>query len=691
MTIQEAFELALQRHRVGRLADAEGIYRQILAAQPNHVEALHMLGVIAHQMGRNDLAIGWIQRAILLDPHKPLAHSNLGEAFRALGRLDEAIASYRRALNIEPGLECAHCNLGNALGQRGDIEGAIGAFRRALELKPKYAEAHNNLGLALRQRGQLEDAVHAFRCAVHFKPDFSDAHNNLGVALCDRGLIGEAIGSYRRAIQLRPGYPEAHNNLGVALRETGQLEEAMAAYRRAIQLRPDYAEAYNNLGVALRRCGQLDEAIVAFRNALQFRPDHPGIHSNLVFELQFHPGSDASTISDEQQRWNLRFGDPVKPLIQPHTNDRSPNRRLRVGYVSPDFRDHAVGRFALPLLERHDAGQFDVFCYSELARPDWMTDRFRALAGGWRDTVRVPDARLAEMIREDGVDILVDLAMHTEGNRLSVFAREPAPVQVTWLAYPGGTGLHSIGFRFTDAFMDPPGTAQTRSENPLRLPNCWCCYDPVDETPEVNDLPALSAEAVTFGSLNNYAKVNNGALALWARVLEAVERSRLLMLCPEGSARQRVLAFFGDRGIATNRLELVGQSQRSDYLKLYQRIDLALDPFPHNGMTTTCDALWMGVPVLTLPGEMPSSRAGLSLLSNVGLPELAAPSQEDYVQKAVELAANLPRLAELRSTLRSRMLASPLTDAPRFAGDVEAAYRTIWRAWCSEQPRVVTK
>jgi protein O-GlcNAc transferase len=289
---------------------------------------------------------------------------------------------------------------------------------------------------------------------------------------------------------------------------------------------------------------------------------------------------------------------------------------------------------------------------------------------------------LAEIIREDRVDILVDLAMHTAGNRLPVFARQPAPVQVAWLGYPGSTGLPCIGYRLTDACMEPPGEEPAWSaEEPVRLPDCWCCYHPADDSPEINPLPALSAEGVTFGSLNNFAKVNEGVLALWARVLEAVKGSRLVMFCPEGRTRERVWAFFAARGIATERVELVSFLPRWEYLSLYHRIDLGLDPFPCNGMTSTCDALWMGAPVVSLAGERPVSRAGLSLLSSIGLREFAASSEEDYVRIAFEAAGDLPRLADLRATLRPRMLASPLMDAPRFARNVEAAYRFMWKRW----------
>jgi protein O-GlcNAc transferase len=787
MTIPQAFDLALQHHRAGRLAEAEAGYRQILAAHPEHADALHLLGVIAHQVGRHDLAAEWIRQAIVLNPNFPTAHCNLGEALRALGQVDEAMAAYRRAiqirpdfpealnnladalrergqfeeaikhcrraLEVKPDFSDAHNNLGAALAGQGKFTEAIVNFRRALELKPNYPEACNNLGAALSAisehdeavaacrralelepgharaynnlgavlagRGQFDEAITAYRRALELKPDYAEAHNNLGSALAGHGQTDNAIATWQRALELKSDYPEALNNLGNALKDRGELEEAIATYRRALQLNPDYPEAcvnlgaalagqnrldeaivmcrraielrpgypeaFNNLGNALKHRGDLDEAVEAYRCALQVKPEHAWVHSNLIHVLHDHPGYEAGMISEEHERWNQKFSDPLKECVMPYANDRAAGRRLRVGYVSADFREHPVGRYVLPLLERHDREGFEIFCYSGAARPDWMTERLRSLAGNWRSTMGVPDARLAEMVREDGVDILVDLALHTAGNRLPVFARQPAPVQVSWLAYPGSTGLRGIGYRLTDARMEPEGQSVWPPEVPAPLPDCWCCYQPPAESPEVNALPALSAEGVTFGSLNNFSKVNEGVLALWARVLEAVKWSRLLMFCPEGVARDRVGAFFGERGIAAARVEFVGFLSGGEYLRLYQRIDLALDPFPRNGMTTTCDALWMGTPVMTMPGKMPASRAGLSLLSSVGLAELAASSEEDYVRMAVELAGDLPRLAELRASLRTRMLGSPLMDAPRFARNVEAAYRQMWQAWLRKQ------
>ena len=726
MTIPQAFQIALQHHQAGRLQEAEALYRQILAAQPKHSDALHLLGVIAHQVGRPDAAVGLIREAIAIDPNNPFAHCNLGEAQRASGQheeamacyrralqikadypealnnlgavlkerglLDEAITSYRGALRIKPDYAEAQINLGAALTGQGQFEEAAAACRRAVQLLPRSAEAHNNLGAALAGGLEMDEAAAEFRRAIELKPDYPEALQNLGAALVEAGKLDEAIAACRRALQLRPGYAEAHSCLGGALRDRGQPDEAIAAQRRALELKPEYVDAYINLGNALRDRGQSEEAITAYRAALRIQPDHAWLQSNLIYALDFHPGYGAGALALERALWEKKYAAPLQASFRPHRDDRRTDRRLKIGYVSANLYSHAVSNFTIPLLEAHDHRAHEIHIYSNVRRPDALTERQKKSADVWRETRRMSDEALAEQIRADQIDVLVDLDMHMGHNRLPVFARQPAPVQVSWLAYPGSTGLHSIGYRLTDNSMDPPGEKPAWSaEEPVRLPSSWCCYDPVEDTPGINALPALSAGVVTFGSMNNFAKIHEGVLARWTLVLEAVTDSRLLMFCPEGEARERVRAYFGARGIAPDRVDFSGFVRRHEYLSLYHRIDIALDPFPYNGMTTTCDALWMGTPVLTLPEEMPVSRSGLSLLSSVGLEEWVAYSEEDYVRIAAELAGNLPRLAEMRAALRPRMQASPLMDAPRFARDVETAYRAMWERWSTGQFPASTK
>jgi protein O-GlcNAc transferase len=787
VSIQQAFDLALQHHQAERLAEAENLCRRILAHDPAHVDAVRLSGMIAYQLGRNDIAANLFRRAIALCPDFPAAYVNLGNSLTNMGQLDEAIAAYRQAIALRPGYAEAYSNLGNALTNVGQLDEAIAACRQAIALRPNYAKAHNNLGVALRDRGQLDEAIAAYRQAIILDPNLPEAHTNLGNvlrskerldeaiaayrqaivlspryagaysnlgnvlrdkgqldeaiaahrqaialvpnfagaytnlgnALADKGQLDDAIAAHRQAIALKPNYAEAHSNLGNALRDKGQLIEAIAACRQAITLRPNYAgaysnlgsaltnqgqldeavaayrqaiflqpnlpEAHNNLGNALRDIGELDEAVAAYRQAIALRPDYAGAYSNLVYALHFHPGYDAQAIAEEHRRWNRQHAEPLRQFIQPHNNPPHPDRRLRVGYVSADFRNHSVSRFLLPLLRHHDHSAFEIICYSDVANGDAMTDSLRACADGWHNIVGYADERVANKVREDKIDILVDLAGHTAGNRLQVFALKPAPVQITYLGYPGTTGLSQMDYRLSDLFADPPGeTESLHTEKLWRLPVCnWCCREP-DDAPPVR--PSRSDGPICFGTFNNFAKASPAIMDLWAAILMANPSSRLIIKSRglgEPSVRRRIAQFFQSRGVPADRLDIRGsEPDVRSHLLVYNQLDIALDSFPYHGTTTTCDALWMGVPVVTLAGPSHVSRVGVSLLSCIGLPELIAQSPEEYVSIAVGLAGDFARLAELRRTLRERMRASPLMDAPRFARNIEAAYRQMWRTWC---------
>jgi predicted O-linked N-acetylglucosamine transferase (SPINDLY family) len=390
-------------------------------------------------------------------------------------------------------------------------------------------------------------------------------------------------------------------------------------------------------------------------------------------------------IYEEHRRWNQQHAEPLKKLIQPHTNNRDPDRRLRVGYVSPDFREHIVGQNLLPLLREHDHQQMEIFCYANLVRADALTEQFRRYADVWRSIAGLSDSQAVDLVRHDRIDILVDLTLHSAKNRLVVFAHKPAPVQVTFAGYPGSTGLDAIDYRLTDPYLDPPGlNDHFYSETSIRLPDSFWCYEPLVTELAVNPPPAQTDGHVTFGCLNNFCKINEPVLRLWAQVLKTIPRSRFMMLCPEGSHRQSLLDLMQREGIHPDRIKLIARRPHLQYLELYHRIDVGLDSFPYNGHTTSLDSFWMGVPVITLVGQTVVGRAGLSQLTNLGLTELIARTPEQYVQIATDLAGDLPRLAELRRTLRGRMRASPLMDAPRFARNVEAAYRQMWRNWCRQ-------
>ncbi len=686
LTIPQAFDLALRHHQAGRLQEAEQLYRQILTQQPGHADALHFLGVIAHQTGRHDTAVDLIRQAIALKPNYPEAYSNLGSALREKRQLAEATAACRQAIVLKADFFDAYYNLGHALRDQGQMDEAIAAWRQAIALEPGHPEAHNNLGGALRDRGQLDEAIAAWRQAIALEPGHPEAHNNLGGALRDRGQLDEAIAACRQAIALKPSFPEAHSNLGNALQEKGQLDEAVAAHRQVTVLSPSYAEGHNNLGIALKEKGLLDEAIAAFRQAIALKPNYVEAHSNLVYTLHFHPAYVAQALAAEHRCWNLRHAAPLKKFIRPHRNDRSPDRRLRIGYVSPDFREHPVGRFLLPLLAQHDHQRFEVVCYAQVPVPDAITQRLRSYTDGWRSIMGLSDIQAADLIRRDGIDILVDLTMHMGHNRMLLFARKPAPVQVTYLAYCSTTGLETIDYRLSDPYLDPPGGDESfYSEQTIRLPETYWCYQPSIAAAEAGPLPLLESAHITFGCLNNFAKVSEPALATWAALLRAIPNSQLLLHAHEGSHRQRLLARLEREGIKGKRVEFAGFMPAEKYFDLYRRIDIALDTFPYGGGTTTCDALWMGVPVVSLAGQTAVGRGGLSILSNVGLPELVARSPEQYVEIAAGLAGDLPRLSRLRGTLRERMARSPLMDGARFARHVEAAYRAMWRKWCAKE------
>jgi predicted O-linked N-acetylglucosamine transferase (SPINDLY family) len=667
----------------GKWDEAVTCYRRALELKPDYAKAHTHLGVVLNNLGKLDAAVACHRRALELRPDYAEAHSNLGVALNDQGELDAAVACHRRALELKPELAWLHTNLGVALNNQGKLDESVACYHRALELKPGFAGAHNNLGNALKDQGKLDDAVASYRRALELAPDYAEAHSNLGVALNDQGRLGEAVGCYHRALELKPDYAEAHNNLGHALRDQGKSEEAIRCHRRALELKPGFAEAYSNLGNALKDQGKLDEAAACYRRALELKPDSAGVHSNLLYLRIFCPGDDAQAIFEEHRRWNRQHADPLARFIQPHSNDRSFHRRLRVGYVSPDFRKHAESFFTAPLLSAHDHQNFEIFCYADVTCPDRITARLRSCADVWQNISGLTDERVAQLVRQDKIDILVDLTMHMARNRLLVFARKPAPVQVCWLAYQGTTGLSTIDYRLTDSYIDPPGLHDHYySEESVRLADAFWCYDPLANEPGITDLPAWDSGYITFGCLNNFCKVNSLVLRQWAQVLKAVDRSQLVLLAAEGSHRQETLDVLELEDVKPDRVTFVAKLPRAQYLELYHRIDIGLDTFPYTGQTTSLDAFWLGVPVITLVGQTAVARAGLSLLINLGLPELIAETPEQFVSIAVELTNDLPRLRNLRKTLRDRLQASPLMDAPRFARNVEAAYREMWRRWC---------
>jgi predicted O-linked N-acetylglucosamine transferase (SPINDLY family) len=710
--------VAVEHHQAGRLPLAEEIYRRVLAVEPDQPDALRLLGVLCQQRGQLAAAETWLRRAIHAWPAQAESHNSLGITLKAQGRFEEAAACYRQAWELDPSSASAASNLGNvlhALGRLGEAEAwfgraldlnsrlpeahnslgltyqaqgrldeAVASYRRALDLRPAYAEAHLNLAAALKAQGNLEPAIAGYREGLRLRPNVPEAFNNLGNALQARGDWAEAADCYRQALQLKPDYAEAEYNLANTWKAQGRLSEAVEAYRRAVAQNPHLVEARNNLGNALQGQGRLDEAIASFRQALGQKPDHAGAHSNWIHALEHRPGITQAELASVQAEFERRHASPLRATWQPHRNSRDADRRLRLGFVSADLGCHPVGYFLIRVLEHLDSAQAEVVCYCDRERPDRLTARFRQVAAQWRDSLRLGDEQLTEQIRADEIDILFDLAGHTARNRLLVFARKPAPVQITWAGYPGGTGLAAMDYLLADRHQVPPGAEPFYHERVLRMPDSYVCYDPPDDAPPVSPLPATDAGRITFASFNNPAKVNPEVIAVWQQILRRVPGSRLLMKYFAFDDRGVAARYLDMFGAEAERVELSGWSPHAELLARYNEIDIALDSFPYSGGLTTCEALWMGVPVVTCPGATFASRHALSHLSAAGLTETIAADRAEYVERAVGLARDLPRLAALRADLRGRMARSPLCDGERFAEDLMRVLRTVWSEWVAQ-------
>lgn len=645
--INQMLQQATEHHRAGRLRDAELIYRQILSQNPDHPHTLYLMGALADQCGQVPLAEDLLTRATTLKSDDPNYQNAVGLVMLKLGQPDRAIT----------------------------------AFGAAARLAPNVADFHNHLGSALAQRRLLEQAMEAIEIAVQLNPKSAEFHYNLGTVLGQMGMLERATDEYQKAIDLKPDFANAHNNLGIALQYQGKIDQAMEAYQTAFRLNPRLSTALGNMGTIAKERGLPDQAAEFYRRAIELNPADITAHDNLVYLQPFQPGCSPEEIRWELQAWNQRHGLPLKSRIRPHVQDRNPDRRLRIGYVSPNFREHVVGRNVLPLLENRNRGEFEITCYSNTPHGDQITERFRALADRWHDVRSWTDAHLAEQVRRDGIDILVDLALHMEGNRLLAFAEKPAPVQVTFAGYPGSTGMDTIDYRLTDPYLDPPGqTDACYSEQSIRLPETFWCYQSMGDEPQINASPFQQSGQITFGCLNNFSKINDHVLELWSTVLRAADGSRLLILSEQGAHRQRTLDILG---LPPGVVEFLDKKPRRQYMEHYHRIDIALDTIPYNAHTTSLDAAFMGVPTVTLIGPTVVGRAGWSQLSNLGLTELAAETQEQFVDIATTLAKDRARLAELRATLRQRMQRSPLMDARRFTSNIEAAFRAVWKIWCT--------
>ncbi len=679
--------LADVNYRLRQIDDVIACYQQLALLRPDDLATRISLAALWEMQGRFAEAQQCYQASIRLAPRGPEDHYNLGNAYKGLHRFADAARHYQEALQRLPHLAEAQLNLGICRQQLGQRDQAIADFKKTIAMRPDWAEPCCNLGALLSDIGRHEEALQCCRDALRRHPANAPLHLVLGEVLSKLQRWQEAEDALRKATVLTPDFADAWSSLAELLATQDKKEEAIRCSERALQINPGHLQTWNVLSRIFKGEADPSGLVEHYRRTIDRNPHDAVLHSNMLLQLHYVPTLGADNLFAEHEQWGQRHA-PAAVASVTHPNTRDPQRRLRVGYVSPDFRAHSVSYFIEPILSNHDRERIETFCYATVKTEDAVTERLKTLAHHWRDIAELTDAQAVEKIHADQIDILVDLAGHTGMNRLSVFARQPAPVQVTYLGYPGTTGLAAIQYRLTDSIGDVAGQEKYYTEKLVRLPAGFLCYQPPRDAPEVSALPATQAGHVTLGSFNTVAKINTDVIDTWARILHAAPSLRLLLknaAFQDTVARQHYLELFRERGISESRIELVGHLQaRVEHLALYRGIDLALDTFPYNGATTTCEALWMGVPVITLAGQHHAARVGMSLLQQVGLLELVAPTAEEYIQIAVDLAGDLDRLAALRAGMRERLRASPLCDGKRFTGQLEAAYREMWRNWCGD-------
>jgi predicted O-linked N-acetylglucosamine transferase (SPINDLY family) len=637
---------AASLHGAGRLAEAGAACDKLLATNPHHPNALHLSGLCAYQLGRPDIASPRFALACQFRPDSAEYRFNAARALLDTGQPADALAHLTEALRLMPGQPAIHIATAVALIDLGRFDDADRHLAESLRLAP------GNLP-ALIQRGHL-------------------------FARQRRGP--EALAAYAEALKRQPNDPTLLNQVAAIQRNLGRLSDSVTTLNQLLAAHPTLVPAHVNLGIALQDQGEAAESAAAFERARTLDPTNVPAQQNYLLALN----RDDTQSPDQVFQAHLAFARQFEPSVTPPPSPTPGDRTLRIAYLSPDFRDHSVAYFIEPLLKHHDRQRVHVTCYSTTPDPDAVTARLRGLADAWVNAHPLSDEALATRIREDRIDLLIDLAGHTSPRTL-VLTRRPAPVQLTYLGYPNTTGLRSVDYRITDALADPPGTTERwHTERLLRLPRTGWCYQPPPDAPDPNSRPD---RPITFGSFNTFAKVGPKLLSLWSRVLNAVEGSRLVLKAAalgDPAVQQKVIARFAGHGVRPDRLTLLPYIPSTpSHLSAYDGIDVALDTYPYHGTTTTCEALLMGVPVITLAGQTHASRVGVSLLTSAGLPDLIAPDEDGYVRIARRLATDPARLADLRLTLRNRLLASPICDAASFTRDLESAYRQAWADRCN--------
>ncbi|WP_407049590.1 tetratricopeptide repeat protein [Methyloraptor flagellatus] len=678
---------AVRAYQTGDLERAEAAARAVLAGDPASADAHQLRGVIAYRRGNYAAACESLVKAIHERPDVAEYYSNLGAALRLAGRLAEGEQAHRRAIALDPNNATARANLANVMRVERRFVEAEEAYRAALQIDPARAEVWRSLAQTLQDQGKFAEAEIAFRNAIDKEPGNFEIWNDLGVLLMAMERNAESFDAYQKAITLKPDYGIAQGNLSALLLRNGKMVMAEGAARRAHELQPYQYRWLANLGTALQGQCKFEAAEATFRKALAMRPNYVVGYGNLLFCRNYRPDLDAEAIAAEFRAFNEAIGKPLMPAEVRYDNDPDPERRLRVGYLSPDFRHHSVSYFSEPLISAHDKRAVELFLYAEVPLADEYTQRFKGYADHWRSTVGLDDEQLAALIRRDRIDVLVDLGGHTSSSRILVMARKVAPVQVAQMVGHGTTsGLSAIDAFLADEALVPPGAERYFAEEVIRLPRIPLAYRPPAGMPEPTAPPVLTNGHITFGCFSRLERINDRVIEVWARILERVPGSKLVLNSKpltEKAYRERLIKRFARHGVTKDQLSLVYTSPQPKTWAAYGEIDIALDPFPHNAGTTTIEALWLGVPVVSILDRPPVGRFGASILGAVGLEDWVAADVDAYVDRAVEAATDIEALTELRAGLRARFLASPLADEPGLARTIEGAYRDLWRRWCA--------
>ena len=677
-------DAGMVHHKAGRLAEAHGCYSQAQQLEPNSAEVNHLLGVLAFQKDDALEAAACFERAVIAEPGNAKYLGNLGAVWLVAGRPEDALGVLERAIEIDADSVDILNNLAATYRETGRSADAAIMANRAVTLRPDDAELQTNLAVALLDTEQPDAALSAARRAVELAPKSPEAQNALGSAYLALRERDQAISAFRAAVESGPGFADATRNLALAYQEAKRLGEALETYGLATERWPNDAAAQAGLARTARMMGRSDEAIEAYRNAVSLSPENRRYHSNLLFSLIGSADYDGESLLAEHRGWHDKHASSLVSTISTYSNSVDPDRPLKIGYVSADFRNHPVGRIAQPVIAAHDHEAVEVFCYSGTAKPDGITIEIESATDNWRSVNNMADTDVCSLIADDQIDILVDLSGHGARNRLTVFGRKPAPIQVSWMGYMSTTGLTAIDYYMGDDVHTPEQFDHHFSEKVYRLRRNLTCFNPPNDAPPVGPLPATSSEFITFGCFGNPGKVTDACIEHWAGVLKSVVGSRLILRYQgyeDPVVRQDFAKRFSDFGIEASRIDFEGSTSYREVLETYNRVDIALDTFPYSGTMTTMESLWMGVPVVTLAGNRTVSRQAAGQLSAAGLDELITNDPDEFVSVASSLAGDLERLTNYRVTMRSRLSNSPLCDAADLARALESAYREMWLSY----------